>query len=132
MNLSKENEIILRKIAMKEFDFVDLMGISAALLYSRDFFNRNKDINLFLKEVYDIEFLPYVMRSRTLIVAKITRELNKKEENELKEIRTKIINYLNNTALQDDQTNPNEKTEKNKPSKKKDANEKLKAWLEGL
>lgn len=120
---TKDNEYFLKKISEKNIDYIDIMGINVALLYSKEYFKKNEDISAFLKTVYNIDFLPYVMKSRTLIVARITKELNNKEEPELKLIRKKIIDFLNL-----EQRNSTYK----KPSKKKDSNEKLKTWLEGL
>jgi hypothetical protein len=118
-----EKEYFLSKIEKRDFDNIDLMGLNVAILYSRNYFVKNQDINSFLQEVYEIEFLPYVMKSRTLIVARITKEINKKSPEELKSIRNKMVNYLNRDSIKEDNK---------KNSKKKDANEKMKSWLEGL
>lgn len=117
------NNFIIKRITSKDVDLIDIMGINVALLYSKNFFKKNEEISSFLKIVYNINFLPYVMKSRTLIVARITKELNTKDETEIKEIRRRIIDYLNKDK---------ESTEIKKSSKKKDANEKLKTWLEGI
>lgn len=116
-------EYFLSKLTQKDVDFIDIIGLNVAILYSKEMFKRNKDISQFLNEVYNIDFRPYVMKSRTLIVARITRELNNKNQDELNEIRIKLINYLN----------PDSSIAKSKSkSTKQNSNEKLKKWLEGL
>lgn len=126
MAKNEEKKLFLRIISNNELDLVDLIGINVILIYSKSFFKKNQEISNFLEEVYDIEFLPYVMKSRTLIVARITREITEKNEEQLNAVRKNIIEYLNNSYIINDE--PIEK----KRSKKKDANEKLTTWLEGL
>lgn len=125
---NSDKELILRKISRKDADAIDLFGASVALLYSKESFERNQDISLFLTEVFGIDFLPYVMRSRTLIVARITKELKNKNNEEHEEIKKKIIEYLNKKI---DDTAADTSDVKKK-SKKRDANDKMKTWLEGL
>ncbi|VTR60737.1 Uncharacterised protein [Actinobacillus pleuropneumoniae] len=124
-----DNELILRKISKQDTDIIDLFGASVALLYSRQSFEKNQDISVFIKEVFGIEFLPYIMRSRTLIIARITKELKYKEKDELEEIKYKLIRFLNKSL---DDPKDDEKPIVKKKSKKKDANDKMKSWLEGL
>ncbi|MGF7049178.1 hypothetical protein J2T13_003686 [Paenibacillus sp. DS2015] len=124
-----ENELILRKILKKDSDIIDLFGASVALLYSKQAFEKNQDISYFLTEVFGIDFLPYVMRSRTLIVARITKEIKYKNSEELEVIKGRIIEYLNKNNTET--TLDNISSVKKKP-KKKDANDKMKTWLEGL
>ncbi|WP_336863864.1 hypothetical protein [Peribacillus frigoritolerans] len=120
---TKKSDFFLEKISNKDVDYIDIIGLNVALLYSKEIFKKNEDISKFLKTVYNIDFLPYVMKSRTTIVARITRELNNKNDSELNEIRKRIIIFLN-----EDKAIPDHK----KNYKKKDSNEKLKTWLEGF
>lgn len=117
-------EHFLNRLTNNDIDYIDIIGLNVAIIYSKEIFKRNKDISQFLVEIYNINFRPYVMKSRTLIVARITRELHNKTHEELNEIRLKLINYLN--------PNTNISEKKNKSNKKQDSNEKLKKWIEGL
>ncbi|MGX8791755.1 hypothetical protein ACW0TQ_08240 [Oceanobacillus sp. M60] len=114
---------LLNRLSHNNVDYIDIIGLNVAILYSKEIFQKNSDINEFLEKVYNITFLPYVMKSRTLIVARITRVLNNKNKNELNEIRRKLIDYLKYE---------NSPVENKTKSSKKDSNEKLKSWLEGL
>ena len=49
---------------------IKIIGITAQLLFSKKIFYRNCEIDKFLKELLEVEFKSYVLRSRTLIVAK--------------------------------------------------------------
>ncbi|MCY8914283.1 hypothetical protein MOE47_09480 [Bacillus atrophaeus] len=117
-------EIYLNKLLNVNVDQIDIIGVSVALIYSKDIFKRNGDLKLFLKNVYNLEFLPYVTKSRTLIVARVSKELNKLTEEDLHIIKNKIISFFDDS---------NKNTENNvKFSKKNNANTKMKKWLEGL
>lgn len=124
--MNSHNDTILGKVKDENSVFIDLAGICVAILYSKEIFKRNKDINFFLKEVFNIEFLPYVMKSRTLIVARVTRELKKKNKEELIQIQKNVIQYF----VQDN--NRDVKSSNKKGYKKKNENDKMKAWLESL
>jgi len=101
------------------------IGTVAILIYSRDVFKNNKDLIPFLEKVFNISFLPYVIRSRTLICAKVGRELFSKEEKEIRTINTNLLNYFNSSYEIED-------SNKNKKKQKKNANDKLDTWLKGM
>ena len=52
-----------------------IIGIVSQLLLSRKIFPANIDIEKFLKDIFELEFKTYLFRSRTLIVARVTREI---------------------------------------------------------
>lgn len=52
-----------------------IIGIVSELLLSKKVFKANTEIESFLKQVFDLEFKTYVFRSRTLIVARVSREI---------------------------------------------------------
>ncbi|NMH67933.1 hypothetical protein HF072_03940 [Bacillus sp. RO3] len=99
-----------------------LIGTVTLLIFSTEVFKNNKDIVPFLEEVFNVSYLPYVMKSRTLISAKLGRELFHKNENELEVINKKLFSYF---GLNNDSTGSKKKTKKN-------ANDKLDSWLKGL
>lgn len=117
-----ELHILLKKLTDKNLDMVDILGIICSLLYSKSIFKRNQDVEMFLYEVLGMKFLPYVIHSRTLIVARVTKELHKQKDIDIKKIQKSVLNYFNE----------NDALSSNKVNKKKDENEKLKTWLRGL
>lgn len=81
-----------------------IIGIVTELLFSKKIFNKNQEIKDFIKNVFDVEFKDYIMKSRTMIVARISKiiiscENDAKYKNKLLEfinIQIEIIKKNNN------------------------------------
>ncbi|MBE5061033.1 MAG: hypothetical protein KH045_04745 [Megamonas funiformis] len=58
-----------------------VIGIVAELLLSKKIFNKNVDIEKFLEETFNLYFKTYLYKSRTLLVARVIREIIKLENN---------------------------------------------------
>lgn len=70
-----------------------LIGIVVELLFSKEIFPKNSDIKIFLDEVMNIQFKIYIMKSRTMIVARVSKMLAKQEiENQYNKALYKFIN----------------------------------------
>ncbi|OLF50623.1 hypothetical protein BU200_00955 [Streptococcus acidominimus] len=82
---------ILNRSDLKKYS---LIGLNSELLLSKDLFKHNSEISMYLSQVFSIEFLPYVMRSRTMIVARLTREIYKYDEKQINLVRKKMLKYL--------------------------------------
>lgn len=67
------------ELKIKSIPKYKIIGITTQLLFSKKIFARNSDINDFIKDLMDIEFKSYVLRSRTLIVAKTCRNIENME-----------------------------------------------------
>lgn len=78
----------------------ELYSILTTLLLSKEEFKNNKDINGFLNS-FDITFKDYVMKTRTLIMAKTLRIVEKSDSNNL-QLYKKILKEL---YLKDDVEN---------------------------
>lgn len=52
-----------------------VIGIVSELLLSKQVFPRNIDIKVFLKDIFELELKEYLFRSRTLLIARVTREI---------------------------------------------------------
>lgn len=50
-----------------------MIGIATELIYSKSIFNQNKEIFNFVKTVFNYELKDYILKSRTMIVAKVSR-----------------------------------------------------------
>lgn len=50
-----------------------LIGIAVELLLSKEVFKRNSEIATFAKDIFGIELKVYILKSRTMIVAKLCR-----------------------------------------------------------
>lgn len=115
--LSKEElELIVKK---GNIDLKMFIGLNTLLIFSMEIFKKNSEIEDFLHSVYGIKFRPYVFRSRTVVVAKISRFI--------KDFDGKQINkHLKEIGLYFEMEN-SITTEKKKP-KNENANEKLDKW----
>lgn len=100
------------------------IGTVQVLIYSSEVFKNNKDIVPFLEEVFNQSYLPYVIKSRNLIAAKVGRYLASIEEQEVSKIDKAIVAYF--------ELDPKLKDNKGNKSKKKNSNQKLDAWLRGI
>lgn len=59
------------------------IGFFVCLIFDRELFKTNNDLRNFAETVFNINFLPYAARSRTLMCAKICRIFNDKDQKEL-------------------------------------------------
>ena len=50
-----------------------IIGIISELILSNELFSKNTDIENFLKDIFGMELKAYLFKSRTLIVARVTR-----------------------------------------------------------
>ena len=120
----KNNQVLeetLLKLKDKKLDISDYIGIVCLILYSKDFFASNNEIKKFLEEVFDIVYLEYVMKSRSLIVARTTRYILGLEVKEINRSKVNLIRYIENL-----------RGLKHKKNKKLNENDKLNIWLKGL
>lgn len=70
-----------------------IIGITSELIFSKKIFRKNRELEKFLKDVFNIEFKDYVMKSRTMIVARVSREVFSCENNEV--YRKQLIQFIN-------------------------------------
>lgn len=109
----------------KQSDIGYTIGTVTLLIYSKEVFTNNKDIVPFLKEVFNISYLPYIIKSRTLICAKLGRELYIMDKKEIKTINSNLLNYFEINS----KNNP---LSPEKKKQKKNSNDKLDTWLKGF
>lgn len=129
---------ILKKIQGPKVDIVDIIGVVSVFILSKDIFAKNKDVDQFIQKVFDIKYANYITKSRTLMVAKVSRNLYYMDEAEVISLNRKLDEYLKaileNTVV--DEKKGDEIIDNNrikiKSTKKKNENEKLKIWLKGL
>lgn len=111
------------KLLKSNLDKAELVGLVSLLIYSKDIFNSNKDIGPFIELLFGYNYPDYIMKSRTLIVAKSSRHMNSMDSDSLSNIHKKISIYLNV------KTSTNEQ---NKSTNNKKSYDKLNTWLKGF
>lgn len=70
-----------------------IIGIVTELIYSKVIFNKNKDIFNFIKDIFGIELKDYILKSRTMIVAKISRIIINSEN--IIEYKKELYEFIN-------------------------------------
>ena len=60
-----------------------IIGIVSQLLLSRKIFPANIDIEKFLVDIFKLKFKTYLFKSRTLIIARMTREILSSENDNI-------------------------------------------------
>ncbi|HCT8723776.1 TPA: hypothetical protein OUA76_000418, partial [Proteus mirabilis] len=97
---------MLRKLKHGNIAKENLIGIIIMLLLSKNLFKRNIDVAEYVENTFGIELLPYAVRSRTIIIAKLCRTLVNITDLEAKKISIKTYGYItsnfeinNNTIL---------------------------------
>ena len=85
INLFEEKEDRLR---------CQLYGYFSFLILSKKFASTNSDL-IIVMESFGLAFRPYVYKSRTLLLSRVVRTIEKKDKNELSASLDDIVNYLN-------------------------------------
>lgn len=97
------NNLILYRNELKNKNIpkYKIVGIVVELIFSKEIFKSNKEVGIFLKDVFNIEFKSYVMKSRTIIASKLCKEIlndmNSQYKNKLIEFINKQIDFLKNS-----------------------------------
>lgn len=75
------NNLLLyrNELKIKSIPKYKIIGIVTELLFSKKIFSHNSEIANFIKEVFLIEYKSYILKSRTLIVAKTCRSIESME-----------------------------------------------------
>ncbi|MPU14886.1 hypothetical protein FGL68_06730 [Acinetobacter baumannii] len=113
----KEINNIMQKL-QKCDNKMDFLGIICCTILSKQIFKKNSDIVFFLKQVFHKEYKKYVICSRTLIIARVTKYVYNCDENQQKQFRKQMILFF--------------KKQKNSKPIKKNANDKFDIWLKGI
>ncbi len=97
----KENKLLFNKIvSLKNIKNegtlrIYLYGYSSEIILSKDIFPSNKELIDFITAM-GLEFRDYVYASRTVVVSRIIREIEKREMQDLEAFRDNLIEYIAN------------------------------------
>lgn len=92
----------------------ELYGIVVNLFLSKSEFPLNSDVIQFLDEL-KIEHKPYLLKSRTMVLGKVIRTIEKKDIDELHfyfEVIEKRINIMENQQVKEKENNKNKSKSK--------------------
>lgn len=71
-----------------------MIGIVAELLLSREIFAKNSEIEAFLANIFMVRYKGYVMRSRTLMVARCCKIISTSEDKDYNAYKKKLFNFI--------------------------------------
>lgn len=71
-----------------------MIGIVSELLLSKDIFKKNKDIVYFLQDVFGLKYKDYVIKSRTIIMAKTNRIIHISTEKEYILFKRNLMQFI--------------------------------------
>lgn len=72
-----------------------LVGITSELILNTSIFSRNEDLVPFLKNIYSLAYKEYVIKSRTMILARTARDIYKMENKEYEILRKRLLGFVN-------------------------------------
>nr|DAD86130.1 MAG TPA: hypothetical protein [Siphoviridae sp. ctGyV19] len=81
----------LKNTRVPKYKFV---GIVTEILLSKDVFIKNAEIASFLKTAFNIDYKDYVMKSRTMIVARTSRIIHNLENDEYVIYKRKLFQFI--------------------------------------
>lgn len=95
-----------------------LYGYFVTLILSKNYAPKNIDLPDVMKE-FDLNFLPYVYKSRTILLSRVVRIIEKKNEQDLISMLNILKEYLNTIRINEaDSSNDVKKAGKKKRVKK--------------
>lgn len=95
-----------------------LYGYFVTLILSKNYAPKNSDLPDVMKE-FDLNFLPYVYKSRTILLSRVVRIIEKKNEQDLISMLNILKEYLNTIRINEaDSSNDVKKAGKKKRVKK--------------
>lgn len=86
--------IFLNELKNKLVSRYKIIGISSELILELNLFPKNHDLAPFLQDVYGLEFKEYILRSRTLILARVVRHLDSSDAATIEEVKRRLYQYL--------------------------------------
>lgn len=111
----KKELVIVNKVKSIQFvEDIDLLrfemyGIFTTIILSKEIFKNNKEIKNFI-DLFSIDSKPYMLKSRTIILSKVIRHIEKIDKVELVEYRKKLKEiYITNKYESNTISNKKEK-----------------------
>ncbi|EPY7704342.1 MULTISPECIES: hypothetical protein [Bacillus cereus group] len=72
-----------------------LIGITTELILNTSIFTKNEDIVPFLKKIYGLSYKEYIIKTRTMILARTARDIYKMDDKKYEIIRKNLFNFVN-------------------------------------
>jgi len=120
--IENENDFRNRLIELnrKKNSIEMVIGTNLTIIFSKVIFKKNSDIEDYLNKVFETNYLPYVMKSRSLIGARLTRTIYNYDKESLNIMLKRLFDYFD--FNQENKGQP--EISKEKPS--------ISKWIQGI
>lgn len=126
-----ETELLIKNYVLKEnIDKIQLIGLVSTLIISKEVMKKNSEAGKFVEYVIGEEFPSYVIKSRTLIAARVNKILVNLADEDVKKVKRNVTKYIKNLEDKNNSISSDEINSKN--NRKRNENDKLQKWLKGL
>lgn len=71
-----------------------MLGIVTEIILSKELFKKNIDLEEFLSGIFNVTYKEYVMKSRTMILARTNRLINNCSSDEMEEYRKQLNSFV--------------------------------------
>lgn len=72
-----------------------LIGITTELILNTSIFTKNEDLVPFLKKIYGLSYKEYIIKTRTMILARTARDIYRMDDKKYELIRKNLFNFVN-------------------------------------
>lgn len=83
------------ELKLKNVAKYKLIGITTELILNTSIFTKNEDIVPFLKKIYGLSYKEYIIKTRTMILARTARDIYKMDDKKYEIIRKNLFNFVN-------------------------------------
>lgn len=127
MTSKNETKYIIYRLNNSFLSKDELIGILTLAIYSKEIFPKNSDVSSFIEKTFSIKYLSYVTKSRTLMCARLMRELASYDEDKIKKTNKNIKNFVSYVLA--DAYNEDKPSSRNKSN---NANKDVGKWITGI
>ena len=82
------------KLPPSQISFETFQGIIILAILDTKLFPRNSDLPVFIEKVFELNLKDYVYASRTLIIARVIRKLEKLKKDEIHNLKVNFFEYF--------------------------------------
>lgn len=125
-------EILQALVYKKPLSKEEFIGLITIVIYSKDIFVKNEDVANFVKNIFGLSFLDYVIKSRTLLCARLARNLVSMNDAEIKNATSKVTLYFKTKEFIIQSDEDLSKNKKVLSTQKHNANRDVSTWINAL
>lgn len=102
------------------------IGSVACLVLDKQIFRSNSEVGEFASLILEVELPKYILRSRTILLARLCRELDLKDKKSIQYFQRRVLFFIKNIVNNDDSENIQSSNKKN------DSLSNMSKWITGI